>query len=282
VVAGYFHETTGGVAAVSFLSDDGGLTWSLGQRSLTDVPGGISEPDAVELFADDDATDADDDDVAKMLMRGDRERAGQQLTATLSSQPQMQMQQQHSPQGARPQNAAVAGGVTATTTTTAPPPPPPPPPKLLLNTRQGKPGAPCGDGVQHCRLTAVSDDGGLTWSNATARPDLPDPGCKGGVARWQQGRGLLFVNDATVLGRFNVTLRVSKDNGASFPWAVQVSPPGLLAGYADVVTQNWAGGNGTELAVVAFEVETCNVSVALVQPSLVVANTPPDSSTVPR
>jgi hypothetical protein len=256
VVAGYFHEKTGGVAAVSFLSDDGGVTWSLGQRSLTDVPGGVSEPDVVELFADGDAAADDDDDDVTIGRRADRQHSPRNAAAAAAAA------------AAASGGAVVAAPLTKMTTTTSPP-------KLLLNTRQGKPGAPCGDGVQHCRLTATSADGGVTWSNATTRPDLPDPGCKGGIARWEQGRGLLFVNDATVSVRRNVTLRVSKDNGATFPWAVQVSAPELLAGYADVVTQNWAGGNGTELAVVAFEVETCNVSVALVQPSLVVAAKPP-------
>jgi hypothetical protein len=49
----------------------------------------------------------------------------------------------------------------------------------------------------------VSDDDGESWYNPNNRseplfaapmPDLPDPGCKGDVTRWEQGHALVSTN----------------------------------------------------------------------------------------
>ena len=127
--------------------------------------------------------------------------------------------------------------------------------------------AACSATVAHCRAQARSADAGATWAPATLRADLPDPQCKGGVAPWRAGRGLLLAHCASTHARANVTLRVSVDDGDSWPFAQVVSLPG---GYVDVAAQAWVGGNGTELALVAFEADTCAVSLARVQPALVV------------
>lgn len=141
-----------------------------------------------------------------------------------------------------------------------------PPGRLLMDTRSDATAQPgCGGGVAHCRVFATSDDAGATFVNVTARGDLPDPGCKGGIARWEAGRGLLAVNDANTTARSNVILRVSVDDGASWPRGVLISEVG---GYTDVVTQTRPGAS--ERALVIFEHSACDfIALAVVDPSLI-------------
>jgi|EP01047_Picozoa_sp_COSAG01_P060333 hypothetical protein len=36
-----------------------------------------------------------------------------------------------------------------------------------------------------------------------------DPGCKGGVTRWEEGRALVFANAGSCTGRVDTTVRLS-------------------------------------------------------------------------
>ena len=136
---------------------------------------------------------------------------------------------------------------------------------LLINLRDLEPNATCGGNVQaggRCRWFAASDDGGESWGAAAPRPDLLDPGCKGGLAALDGGRRLLLVNDASATNaRVNVTLRLSADGGATWPAAALVSSEG---GYADVIVFN--GPSGGEMAGVIFENNTCRIRFAAVDP----------------
>lgn len=148
------------------------------------------------------------------------------------------------------------------------PPPPPPGPvrtKLMLTLRRvfGEDGAPtiwCGSGVQNCRARAVSNDNGSSWADYSLQPQLPDPGVKAGIFRFQPPAGskahgilselasanasvavrspgaLLFVNANPKLGsswqdRIRTTVRLSLDNGLSWPFAIEVD---ARSGYATI------------------------------------------------
>ena len=49
----------------------------------------------------------------------------------------------------------------------------------------------------NCRATFISSDLGMTWENATAHPEMPDPSCKGGIVRWagEKGQRALFATN---------------------------------------------------------------------------------------
>ena len=136
---------------------------------------------------------------------------------------------------------------------------------LLINLRDLSPNATCGDAQNggRCRWFATSEDGGESWSAAVPRPDLLDPGCKGGIAALSGGQRLLLVNDeSTTNARVNVTLRLSEDGGATWPAAARVSAEG---GYADVIAFNVT--SGAEMAGVIFENTTCRIRFAAVDPN---------------
>ena len=101
-----------------------------------------------------------------------------------------------------------------------------------------------------CRLMYTSETLGHGWSRGVYHPELPDPSCKGGVARWdrdQEGNGAGTGNANGSVGvlfavgaasskyaggvRTNATLSWSTDDGVSFPGRLQLDPSG---GYATV------------------------------------------------
>jgi sialidase-1 len=86
------------------------------------------------------------------------------------------------------------------------------------------------------RVVMMSKDKGLSWSEPIADPNLPDPDCQGSLIRYtRQDQGysknrLLFANpvsgaiaagmaESDPRGRFNVTVRLSYDEGKSWPVA---------------------------------------------------------------
>ena len=93
--------------------------------------------------------------------------------------------------------------------------------RLMLNMRSYR--------EQGCRAVAFSEDGGITWSECTDCPALPDPICQGSLVRHgnagASGRsGLLFSNLARGIDpekrhgkRCRLTVRVSDDEGQT--WA---------------------------------------------------------------
>ena len=102
--------------------------------------------------------------------------------------------------------------------------------KLLLNMRNY-------DRIQKNRKTAVSSDGGATWTDIKSDEVLVEPICQAAMHRYSFGRKgknrLLFTNPASADKRCNMTLRLSNDDGAN--WAkTMVLHPGPAA-YSDVV-----------------------------------------------
>ena len=55
--------------------------------------------------------------------------------------------------------------------------------------------------VPHCRRLSRSSDGGLTFGHWFDAAELPDPACKGSLARWEERSAIVSVNDdSTKLG----------------------------------------------------------------------------------
>jgi sialidase-1 len=86
---------------------------------------------------------------------------------------------------------------------------------LLLNMRSST--------RSGCRVGATSADGGKTWSKPFQIPDLPDSCCQGSILRytWADRQGsksrILFSNPATKEGRHTGTVRLSYDEGKTWP-----------------------------------------------------------------
>jgi len=79
-------------------------------------------------------------------------------------------------------------------------------------------------GGRYRRKTAVSDDGGQTWSGLKDDPALIEPQCMGSVIRYSdpldgKKNRILFSNPAALTQRVNGTVRLSYDDGATWPVA---------------------------------------------------------------
>lgn len=85
---------------------------------------------------------------------------------------------------------------------------------LLLNMRSNR-------GL-HRRGVATSTDGGFTWSKCTEADALVEPVCQASMIRYtwaQDGQRsrLLFCNPASAAGRKQLTVRISYDEGRTWP-----------------------------------------------------------------
>ncbi|MET4002292.1 sialidase-1 [Arthrobacter sp. UYCu511] len=84
------------------------------------------------------------------------------------------------------------------------------------------------------RLTASSSDGGQSWTPARPHPELPDPSDNGSVARFdglpnvsqlacaETSNWLIATHNHDPLLRRNTLLKLSQDNGASWPFALEL------------------------------------------------------------
>lgn len=80
------------------------------------------------------------------------------------------------------------------------------------------------------RKTAVSADGGVTWSNVEDVPALRDPSCMASIFRYsfEPGKGRIFYSGPDSLKRENGTLYESTDDGTTWP-TKRVLWPGSFA-----------------------------------------------------
>jgi len=73
----------------------------------------------------------------------------------------------------------------------------------------------------YLRKTAVSDDGGSTWSPLIADPGLPEPQCQASIIRYRGPKdregSILYCGPGTQRRRVNGTVRVSDDDGETWP-----------------------------------------------------------------
>jgi len=101
--------------------------------------------------------------------------------------------------------------------------------RIMLNMRNY-------DRTQKSRKVSVSDDGGITWGNIYSDNSLIEPICQGCLLSDSSDSlktgWLLFLNPADENFRVNMTLRLSKDNGTTWPRS-KVLYPGPSA-YSDM------------------------------------------------
>lgn len=110
--------------------------------------------------------------------------------------------------------------------------------KLLMNIRNQR-----GDIRQ--RIIGLSEDGSASWKETYFDPQLPDPICQGSILTIAQKKGLFslaFSNAADTKNRDNLTIRISKDDGRTWPISIPIdngaaageSPKDFTA-YSDLV-----------------------------------------------
>ena len=68
-----------------------------------------------------------------------------------------------------------------------------------------------------------SRDGGATWSAVAYEPALPEPSCQGSIVRLDDGH-ILMAHPSKVDERAELTLRLSEDQGYSWPIARVLEP----------------------------------------------------------
>ena len=87
--------------------------------------------------------------------------------------------------------------------------------RLMLNMRNHPPRA------ENFRMVATSDDGGLTWSQAKPDRVLIEPPAQASLLRWTTaaagGRNRLVFSNPASARRERMTVRVSEDEGATWP-----------------------------------------------------------------
>lgn len=102
---------------------------------------------------------------------------------------------------------------------------------LLFNARNQS-------GHPKARIVATSRDGGATWQSVRVESTLPDAICEGSLLnlRMRKGNVLAFCNAADTVRRDRLTLRLSRDNGVTWPVKTVVdSGPGDFTAYSDLV-----------------------------------------------
>lgn len=90
--------------------------------------------------------------------------------------------------------------------------------QVMLNSRDQS-------GLTRKRIVALSSDGGANFSAGVANATLIDPVCEGSLLNisWNGKKYLLHSNPASTSSRVNLTLRASKDDGASWPFSLLIT-----------------------------------------------------------
>jgi len=88
------------------------------------------------------------------------------------------------------------------------------------------------------RQVAISKDGGESWMEQRFDQQLPEPRCQGALLRVDKGSQmlLLFTNPSDEKSRINMTLSISKDNGAE--WYKKIPIYKSHSAYSDLVELN--------------------------------------------
>jgi len=93
--------------------------------------------------------------------------------------------------------------------------------RVQLNSR--------GSSGKALRKVAVSADGGQSWSELADEPAMPESRCQASVIRYDEPSlgnqgAILFVNPAVTAGRTKGTVRMSTDDGATWPISREIVP----------------------------------------------------------
>tara|TARA_R110000868_G_scaffold79850_4_gene227024 strand:- start:2252 stop:3412 length:1161 start_codon:yes stop_codon:yes gene_type:complete len=104
--------------------------------------------------------------------------------------------------------------------------------RLMLNMRNY-------DRQMSSRQLAYSDDGGESWKDMHHHESLIEPICQASTLRFDmEGQVyVLFANPADTKSRVNMTVRVSSDDGKSWPMVKQIFPG--PSAYSDLTPINW-------------------------------------------
>ena len=97
--------------------------------------------------------------------------------------------------------------------------------RLMMNMRNY-------DRNQRSRQTMISTDGGASWSQQKHHPELIEPICQGSLHR--HGNLLLFSNPASSEKREKMTLKISENDGLSWPMSLLLHAG--PAAYSDLVS----------------------------------------------
>ena len=85
------------------------------------------------------------------------------------------------------------------------------------------------------REIAESNDGGISFGPVTHDRDLIDPGCNAGITSYRLGhRELLIFTNAASTSRRNLTVKISYDQGQTWPLAHVINPGS--SGYSTVIS----------------------------------------------
>ena len=101
--------------------------------------------------------------------------------------------------------------------------------RVMLNARNQL-------GNVKARIVAISKNGGKSWDTTYFDRQLPDPVCQGSILNIGQKHGksiLAFCNNADTTSRDNLTLRISYDEGKTWPFSkvIAKSPDGYKGDY---------------------------------------------------
>ncbi|SHM84844.1 sialidase-1 [Chitinophaga jiangningensis] len=107
--------------------------------------------------------------------------------------------------------------------------------RLILNARNQK-------GDKRMRIVGISNNGGHSWDSTYYDARLPDPVCEGSILHigWKKKKAILaFANAADTLQRNHLTVRLSYDEGATWPVTIPVAGTdnrkGDYIAYSDLV-----------------------------------------------
>lgn len=106
---------------------------------------------------------------------------------------------------------------------------------LLLNMRGADSNRPSD---QRYRITSVSKDGGVTWSECVYDSNLKEPMCQGSVLTYgttDDGKGqILFSNPDHQTSRRNNVLKLSLDDGKTWVRSISYTGAENYGGYSDI------------------------------------------------
>src|SRR5204862_5881817 len=83
--------------------------------------------------------------------------------------------------------------------------------RLMLNMRSYR--------KSHRRLVALSNDGGLTWSDPADDAALVEPVCQASISRYPGDRSRILFSNPASMQREKMTVRLSYDEGRTWPVA---------------------------------------------------------------
>jgi len=87
--------------------------------------------------------------------------------------------------------------------------------RLMLNMRN------CRNSV-HVRQVCFSEDGGATWHDQHPDAALVEPGCQASIRRLRDEPGVILFSNPASTKRENLTIRVSRDKGQTWPYAREI------------------------------------------------------------